>query len=109
MTWSRCEVIHCSSAVERALDLGGAQRRVGLHDEEARRAQHAEGEHGEVLQADESLAWVMSATPAVTSTHGCSRKPRPAAVSGLTRSMPRIHFGCPLGSDEPHGPSAGRR
>ena len=55
-------------------------------------------------QADESLAWVMSATPAVTRTHGCSRKPRPAALSGLTRSMPRIHFGCPFGSDEPHEP-----
>ena len=40
----------------------------------------------------------MVATPAATSTHGCSRNPRPAAASGLTRSMLDIHFGCFFGS-----------
>ena len=54
--------------------------------------------------ADESFAVVMSATPAVTSTQGWSRKPRPAADSGLTRSTPRIQRGWPLGSESPHLP-----
>ena len=55
MTWSRCDVIQPSSSGERALDLLGAQRSVGLHDEIARRAPHAEGEHGDVFRRRREL------------------------------------------------------